>query len=787
MNAADPVLGVSSTNVSFGNVIAGQTATQSVTVTSSGNVPVTISGLAVSGSQFSASGVTTPLTLNPGQTATLVLTFKPNQVSSFTGAVTISNTSSTGSLAVNMTGSGLSPLTGLSCSQTSMTGAGTDACTVSLSAPAPTGGLAVSLASNNSSVSVPASVTVPAGATSAAFNATVSSSTSAQSVTLTATADSASVNFAIQLNTSTPTLTVSSTTVAFGNLTVGQTATKTVTLSSTGTAPVTISGLSIVGSLFTSSGITTPLTLNPGQSATLTLSFYASQVSNFTGVLTISSNSSTGNLVVNMTASGLSPLTGLSCSQTSMTGSGTDACTVSLNSPALAGGLVVSLASNNSSVSVPASVTVPAGATSAAFSATVSASTSSQSATLTATAEYTSVTFTLQLNTSTPTLTVSSTMVAFGNLTVGQTATKTVTLSSTGTAPVTISGLSIVGSLFTSSGITTPLTLNPGQSATLTLSFYASQVSNFTGVLTISSNSSTGNLVVNMTGSGVAAPGVLNGVSCGNASLTGAGSDACTVSLNAAAGTGGLVVNLASSSSAVSVPASVTVLAGATSASFTANVSAVSSAQSVMLTATSGSVVETFSIQLNTGTASISVNSSSVAFGDVVINTPATQSITITSTGTSAVTLNSATASGSGFSVTGITFPITLNPGQSATLNIQFDPASTGAATGNVTITSNCSGGGSTVISLSGTAEPHEVALSWNAPTSSTDPVVGYNVYRTISGGSSYQRLNSSPVTQTSYTDTTGQSNVSYEYYVTSVDSSGNESTQSNLTSVTIP
>ena len=58
---------------------------------------------------------------------------------------------------------------------------------------------------------------------------------------------------------------------------------------------------------------------------------------------------------------------------------------------------------------------------------------------------------------------------------------------------------------------------------------------------------------------------------------------------------------------------------------------------------------------------------------------------------------------GTGFTTSGATFPVTLNPGQSATLNVQFDPTATGAATGELTIQSNSSTNSTAVVNLSGT------------------------------------------------------------------------------------
>lgn len=81
----------------------------------------------------------------------------------------------------------------------------------------------------------------------------------------------------------------------------------------------------------------------------------------------------------------------------------------------------------------------------------------------------------------------------------------------------------------------------------------------------------------------------------------------------------------------------------------------------------------------------------------------------------------------------------------------------------------------------------HQVDLSWDAPESSPVQVVGYHVYRAPGGSSSYQLLNSSLAVETVYLDTTIQSGLSYNYFVTSIDGSGVESGPSNTVSVTIP
>jgi fibronectin type 3 domain-containing protein len=91
------------------------------------------------------------------------------------------------------------------------------------------------------------------------------------------------------------------------------------------------------------------------------------------------------------------------------------------------------------------------------------------------------------------------------------------------------------------------------------------------------------------------------------------------------------------------------------------------------------------------------------------------------------------------------------------------------------------------VISLSGTGAPHQVALSWNAAVSPTVPIASYDIYRSTGGSSTYQRLNSSPGTQTVYVDQEVQIGTTYDYTVTSVDSAGKEIARSNEVTATIP
>jgi hypothetical protein len=275
--------------------------------------------------------------------------------------------------------------------------------------------------------------------------------------------------------------------------------------------------------------------------------------------------------------------------------------------------------------------------------------------------------------------------------------------------------------------------------------------------------------------------------------MTESGSDNCTVTLTAAAGSVGLSVSLASSDAAVTVPATVVVPAKATSAGFTATVSSVTAAQAVTLTASAGSVTKSFALQLNAVAAGsqLTISPASLVFGNVILNTSSPLPVTLTSSGMAAVIINSGTLTGSGYTMSGATFPVTLNPGLALTLQVVFDPAAAGAAAGQLTIQSNSTTNPTVVVSLTGTGEnasaAHQVSLSWDAPSSSAVPVVGYNIYRSTGGTSAYQLINSTVDTQTTYVDSAVQSGSTYGYTVESVDSSGVESVPSNAVTATIP
>lgn len=792
-------LSLSASSLSFGDVTVNSQATpQFLTLTSSGTAPLTINSATVTGAGFTIAGQGFPVTLNPGNAVTLQVKFAPTATGAVTGSITIAtNAPTNGTATIALTGTGSATtgvLSTLFCQSATIMGASSDACTVTLTAAAPVNGVTLNLSSSNTALTVPATVTIPAGSSSGFFMATATAVTSNQTANVIATAGPYTKVFAVQLEVEAPALSVSTTDLTFGDVNLNTPATQSVTLTSSGTSPLTINSAALTGTGFSMSGAAFPVTLNPGQSVSVQVQFDPTTSGAATGEITVVSNATiNGTVVISLSGTGQSAageLSGLTCANATITGAASDSCTVSLNGAAPSEGLVVALSSSSSAVTVPASVTVPSGARTATFTATAVAVTSAQTATLTATANGNTKVYSLQLSAQTVALSLSTNNLSFGDVDLNTSTSQSVTLTSSGTTALTISAAALSGNGFTMGGATFPLTLNPGQTATLQVTFDPTTAGAMTGTIVITSNATTNpTATISLSGTGDATTGALSAVSCATMSYSAAGTDACTVTLSAAAPTGGLAVALASNNSAVTVPASVTVSAGATTAPFTATVAAVTSTQTATLTATASGAAKTVVLQLTGGAPGLTLGSTTIAFGSVDLNTPATQTLTLTSSGGAPLIISAGTLTGTGFTMSGVTFPVTLNPGQAATLDLQFDPTAVGAETGLVTITSNDPTQGTVTIALSGTGvstATYEVQLTWDAPTSTTDPAVGYNVYRSIGGGS-YQLLNTSVNTPTSFTDATVLSGDSYNYEVTSVDASGVESAPSNVYTAAIP
>jgi hypothetical protein len=384
---------------------------------------------------------------------------------------------------------------------------------------------------------------------------------------------------------------------------------------------------------------------------------------------------------------------------------------------------------------------------------------------------------------STATLPTISTQPASQTITAGKTATFSVVAA--GTAPLTYqwqkNGANIAGATATS--YTTPVTTTTDSG-----SKFAAVVSNAAGTVT--------SAVATLTVSSAVA-----GIQLGSSSIT-FGNDAVgsdTTQVLTITNTGAVALTIsqltetgsAFSVSGFSLPLSVNVgqQTALTVAFKPTAVGTVSGNISIVSNAATSPTTVGLTGAGIAATHTLSISPASLSFGNVTTGTSsATQNVGITNTGNSSVTISQMTLSGSGYSMTGGSAPVTLSPSQNLILTAQFSPKAAGSVGGSISIVSNATGSPATV-TLSGAgvaAAQHSATLSWKASTST---VSGYNVYRgTVSGGP-YTKINSSLLGAgaLNYTDSTVQSGTTYKYVTTSVDSSNNESLYSNEVSATIP
>jgi hypothetical protein len=784
-------------SLEFGSVSIGNSVNQKISLANKGSDSVQISELSLSSTAFRVDGIgKLPITLASGSSLSMTVHFSPNGSSDSTDQLSvITSSSSTPAATIKLHGKGSSSsaeISGLTCSEGKVVGSGSDSCTIITNVAAPSGGLQVHLSSNTSAIKVPASVTVPAGTSSVKFAAAVSKVSTDQTGVITATQGNNVQSFTISLSPpssagGSPELPeIIGLTCDDSKVTGAGSDSCTIVTNIAATA----GGLRVDLSSNTSA-IKVPASVRvPAGASSAKFAATVSKVSaDQTGLISATQGSNVRSFTISLSpptsAVGAPDVRSLSCANTTFTGAGKTTCLVSLSATS-SRALIVALASTSSAVSIPASAAVPAGTTTASFTASVAAVGNAQTASISASVNGSSRIVSMQLNASkasAASLSLSTSSMQFGDVSVGTAVTKSVTLTSSGNAPVTVKSDSITGTGFTVSGGNFPSSLKPGEAVVLTVHFNPTAAGSATGQLAIAS--SAGTQAVSLGGTGTTTAPTLSTLSCSSTSLAGSATDSCKVILSGSAPKNGVTVSLASSSTNLKVPASVTIPATATSATFTADAAAVSAAQSVKLTATAGSTSTSISLQLSPAAAQLSVDATSVSFGAVILNQITTEVVTLTSVGKAAVTVQSVAVSGTGFSLSSVNLPATLNPGQTLLLTLVYKGTTSGSQKGQLTITSNSSTNPTLTVSLSAASTPHRVELNWNAPAGSSNPVSSYKVYRANGGTGSFAKI--AVTGQTGYTDTSVQSGDTYDYYVTSVGSSGGESKPSNTFTVQIP
>jgi hypothetical protein len=725
-------LSLNTATLSFGNVVVSSSATLPITATNTGTASVTITGARTSTSQFFLSAPTLPLTITAGQTADLTISFSPVSAADITGTISLSSNASDGTLTLSLSGTGVAP-----------------------------GQLLPSPGNIN-----------------------------------------------------------------FGAVLVGGTQNQSATLTNAGASSLTISQAVVTGTGFQMSGLTVPLTLNPGQSTQFMVSFAPQSSGAQSGSIVFTTGASASVSQLRManfkhrSGKGHAGSTGSDTVSVSLSGSGTtpgqltaaptsvgfsnvqvgtsQSQTVTLNN---SGGSSVSISQASttgsgfslSGISVPLTLAAGQNTTFTVSFAPQAAGTVNGNIALTSNASNSTLNVPLSGTALTPAaLTANPSSVAFGSVQVGNSQQQTTTLTNTGGTSVTISQAVASGAGYSLSGLALPLNLAAGQSTSFTVAFQPQSAGSVNGSVAITSNAPNPNLTISLSGTGTspatlsANPTSLNfgSVQVGNSKqlsqvVSNTGGANLTISQYTFTGSGFNVngftppLTLTPGQSYTFTVTYAPQSAGAASG----NISIASNASNPNLT-----------IPLSgTGTAAgqLATLPTSLNFNNVVVGTSATQGATLTASGAS-VTVTSDNFSGSEFTLTGISLPLTIPAGNSASFSVTFAPQSTGTASATLSFSSNASN--SPVMSLAGTgtAPPvHTVALSWTASTSSN--VASYNIYRSTTSGGPYSEIDTVPESTTTFTDTAVTDGQTYYYVTTTVNADSQESSYSNQATAVIP
>jgi sugar lactone lactonase YvrE len=305
----NPNVTLSSSTAGFANQPINASSTLPVTVTNSGDAPLTISSIALTGaSVFSLATSTSPCPVAPatlavGANCVIEVAFTPTQFVASTGTITITDNAPTTTQIINVIGTGAAALTvttsgtgtvtsspaGINCPTTcSATFAGNSQ--VVLTATAGSGATFTSFSPN----------CVPASPQTSPPTCTVSTATSG--VTVTATFSQAAPG----------TITITPTPLPFGLEAIGLTSTpETLTVSNTGNTAVTFTSIAMTGDFAGATLAQCPSIAVDAKPCTFQITFTPTVAGTRTGTITFTDNATGSPQTVTLTGTGVAVAIGI--------------------------------------------------------------------------------------------------------------------------------------------------------------------------------------------------------------------------------------------------------------------------------------------------------------------------------------------------------------------------------------------------------------------------------------------------------------------------------------------
>ena len=316
----------SSGAVSFGDVLVGHTAIQTVTVSNLGETSVNISRAAISGRSFQLIGGIPSGAVAAGESISLHLQFTPASFGASTGAVTLVSDQPETALKISLHGTGARP--GLNVSPGSLvfpdvpvgqsrsenitlTNSGTGSVTVN---PATVSGRGFTL----SGLSAPA-ILAPGKAILVAVKfAPTAPGATAGAVSIGSNTDNPPAAISLSGVGLQAFVSASAPNVSFGKVVVGNTNSQPITLRNGGNATLTFSRLAASGTGVSLTGLSTSTTVAPNSSVTFNAVFAPSSTSAVSGSITLATNGVPSPLVIGVSGTGSAAQTSLGLSPSSL-------------------------------------------------------------------------------------------------------------------------------------------------------------------------------------------------------------------------------------------------------------------------------------------------------------------------------------------------------------------------------------------------------------------------------------------------------------------------------------
>ncbi len=306
-SSVKPDISVDKNNLDFGNVKVGNSKVLSFKITNSGNQPYSITNITGAQPPYTISGPTSG-SLDPGKSITVQVTFQPTQVGNFTAQLDIQTDVAGLSQTINLSGNGVAPLMSVN---TTVLDFGTQLITgtkdlnITITNNGNSDITSLSYTLNGTAFSIPVSATAPITPGGSKTVTVRFSPTDMLTYTGSLTIQSDGGNQTISLTGlgATPKIQMipDPSALDFGTIATDSTKTMALTIKNSGNSILTVTGITNPTAPFSYVFAPVfPISLLPGSTYTVTLKFAPTADGTYSNSLTVNSDASNGDPVVQL-------------------------------------------------------------------------------------------------------------------------------------------------------------------------------------------------------------------------------------------------------------------------------------------------------------------------------------------------------------------------------------------------------------------------------------------------------------------------------------------------------